>query len=278
MNRKFRLFVSVNEFLNNVYAPSDLESLVKRVDGIVSPRDIVSLCSTGGGCSVELMKQTWLEGILRGVKNKEGREVYSNASIQVGRITPTLVDFVQTFVQSDKLLSFSDFVKFLAEYGINGIKEVGGLVIRYENDSNGDKFISFYVPPILEVIESSYLFPVLEKLENRLQQEGSYVILPGYFGVEILNLREILAYNYKKANNGKITVMRDGTHRSFLTHISGTTIKIIKIENSEATPTGALIPIEKIVVTKEKPKRKEDRFLGYNVSSWLEYKSVGIDG
>ena len=72
--------------------------------------------------------------------------------------------------------------------------------------------------------------------------------------------------------------MRDGTHRAWEAMIDGTTIKVVEIDNTYAIPTGALVPFTWQVVTKEKPKKKEDRFLGFSKKAWLTYTEVGIDG
>ena len=277
--KKFRMYIDPQEFLNEVYAPSELERLVKQVNAIISPRDIVRLCDTGY-CGVQLMSIDVMEGILRSVKDGRGREVYLGAEIMVGRITPSLAYAQQSFVQANKLLGFPELSSFLAKYGINGIKELGPLIIKYagKEGGEGESYLAFYFPPILEEADSSELEPILKNLQRRLERER-YIKLPAYRGEGAVDLEEIYRINkreFQKRNS--ISYLKDGTHRAYLISIAGTTTKVIRIKGGETYPAAALIPINKLVITSEKPKRKEDRFLGLREDAWLNYKAVGIDG
>ncbi|MDE1762363.1 MAG: hypothetical protein KGH78_04195, partial [Candidatus Micrarchaeota archaeon] len=75
-----------------------------------------------------------------------------------------------------------------------------------------------------------------------------------------------------------LQVLRDGMHRSTLTKASGTTIHTININGSEASATSVPLEHDSTVLTSGKPERREDRYLGFNPDSWLDFKGVGIDG
>ena len=146
------------------------------------------MCKEGNNCEIILLDNASIEGILRAVRDQTGREVYADAEIKIGRITPSLTYSVQTFVQADKLIGFSTFALFLNRFGINGIKELGPSIFKYNGSPT---YIAVYLPPILERGSSELLEDILENLEKRLQKER-YVYLPAMNGDGQIDLKQIL--------------------------------------------------------------------------------------
>ncbi|MGI0134944.1 MAG: hypothetical protein ACREBW_08320, partial [Candidatus Micrarchaeaceae archaeon] len=59
---------------------------------------------------------------------------------------------------------------------------------------------------------------------------------------------------------------------------AGTTVHTLYVNGSDAEATSVPINRDGMVITRRKPERQEDRFLGFNKGSWLNLNRVGIDG
>lgn len=276
----FRFMISPNDFLNRTYHDSDLASKVKASDAVIALRDMSKLqdIHSPGSLSIELMKRTSLESLIRSVSNTHGSEVYAKAKIDVGRTSPVFAYSSQTFVQANKLLDLFLMRNFFREFDFPGLSKNPSYVVRYSGVEG--KFVAFYVPPIVEMMDKTEMTVPLSNLRRRGEREDT-LTLPSVNGDGIIVISEIVGAAEELMRNASINiipVLRDGAHRSSLVGVAGTTIHTININGSEATATSVPIENSRVVMTTKKPEKLEDRLLGYNKDSWVNLKWIGIDG
>jgi len=219
-------------------------------------------------------------GIFQRITNNDGVHVYENTDIRTGRIEPKLVYHGQTFVQAEKIVGLSGLKRLFDHADNPGISKTPASIIQYENGR--ERYVALYFPVVLEVMEKSLIVPMLENLRKR-SELNPLLNLPAFENGQsgVIDLRKLVRDTDEIIANDNIrtiNMLRDGTHRSHTMNIAGTTMHAIMINGAIAIPTGVPILPNEMVVTSSKPARMEDRYLGFDQSSWMNYKDLGIDG
>jgi len=278
MGFNFKIYIDPQDFLNRVYASNSLERIIKNSNGVISPRDAYYLWKKGAEIRIESMHKKDLESILRSVTNRRGEEPYQKSNIYITRINPSNAYWTQLFVQMHKLIDLGGLVEILGEFGYLGLSKVPALylIVNIERYT----FIAIYIPPIVEIRSSYEIIQVGLEILNRIKagQEKDKYVLPGIYGdVEIYTSKVIEEVIKRVERSNAINRILDGTHRSFIIYMAGTTIQVIIIEKPEGPFATFPVLKEHLVVTREKPS-KDNRFIGLNELAWLNLKEIGIDG
>jgi len=286
--QKFKLFLSPEDFFNRVEASSQLRKIVRDTEGIIALKDLSKMVDAHEatmnapiGISIED-----LQSLIRSIPDSKGKKVYSEAMIQTGKMSHSLIRNYQTFVQGDKLLSIYKLNRLLSRYDFSGIATSATSAITCEGKHG--RYVAFYLPPIVEYLPKETLRAPLENLIRRAKKEKS-INLPSFDGNGTVNLNDVIRKNQEMLTSQlqAVHVLRDGTHRAYITNLPGVALHMIEINGSMAEPPSVLIKTNDIVITSKKPKRMEDRFLGLRTESdghnkttigWLNLKHVGIDG
>jgi len=112
---------------------------------------------------IEVMKESFLERILRNVRLKDGRYAYRNAEIMNVRISPSKLYVGQTFLQKDKIIRILSLPRFFKQYGLEilGVSKVPPLIV-YGKEGE----VSFYVPPIAEIKEREGIMVIIDGIHR----------------------------------------------------------------------------------------------------------------
>ncbi len=275
---KFKLEMDIEEFLNKVYHSNFFSDIAKDKTTIISPRDIHNLQKIINEKPYFIsIPQEDLEMLIQSIPNGEKKHPYEDAEIEVGKISPKLAKYMQTFVHRDKLISLGGLEEMLYEYASfpGGISKTSAFVISL------GEYMAIYLPPIAEVLSFESISESLSVAEERLNEGEDKIKFNVINGDEYLSLHEVVKYNKKLfEKNEEVLAFRDGTHRNKLNEIAGTTSTFIKITEVESY-SPLLLHSEMIKIVKEKPE-KRNRFLGIDERNkrkiWIDYKGVGIDG
>jgi len=279
LNFNFRMYIEPQDFLNRVYASNRLENLIKNSNGVISPRDTYKLWKEKGAeIRIESMHKKDLESILRSITNRRGEEPYQKSNIYITRINPSNAYWTQLFVQMHKLIDLGGLVEILKEFGYLGLLKVPAFYLIV--DIGRYTFVAVYVPPIVEIRPSYEIIQngleILDKIKTGHEREKR--VLPGIYGdVEIYTSKVVEEVIKRAEKSNAANRMVDGTHRSWIIDMAGTTIQVIIIEKPEGPFATFPVLREHLIVTREKPS-KEYRFIGLNEEAWLNLKEIGIDG
>ena len=276
----FKLHLEPQVFLNNVYSANGLSKLVADATAIVAFKDIQKLQRTEkGAVSVNPMEKQHVESIIKSIRDIKGREVYAKSRIDFREISPNSnVMSSQTFVEVEKVANMIKLFNALRDVGFT---YAGGSAHFVSYEKKGEKYIAFYLPPIAERVPKESIKVPLMRLQERAKRQEK-IILPAWDGDGAINLREVIKDTKQKIiwNEDLTTlpILRDGAHRVNLAHIHNLELPIVLIEGGEAPAKSVPIKFDKVITTRNKPFKKEDRFLGFEKEAWLDFESVGIDG
>lgn len=273
--------ISPDVYIRRVNPDKTLRDAVESSMGVVTPRDINNLHAINSRAHIKFigMPKDEIINLIQRIQDAEGNYVYRNTIINSDRISPGHYLHSQTFVEAEKIVNMNGLTKLFDIITNPGLSKMAAQIIVYENGT--EKYVALYLPAIVEVMDKSLILPVLGKLRERSEIEPTIKL--DAFGngrTGILDLKELVRKTDALISNNtkSINVLRDGTHRSYLIKMAGTTIHSILINGAFAIPTGVPMDTNDLIVTNSKPKELEDRYLGFLPRSWMNYKDLGIDG
>lgn len=286
-----KMNLEVGKFLNNVYHDSNFERKLRDVKSIISLKDLVAMqrdVIDADIVSIPLRKEE-LDGILRSVKDQYGTEVYSSSHITIDYSIGGNFMNSQTFLEDRKVhLNIPNLNRFFNSFGMSGVGDAPASVIKL--GYGGEFYAAIYMPPIIEIADKSYVEEPLEHLRRRAEKcpiINMDVLNFSKFCIEStkINLNHV-AFTTEKflsESNGSVAVLRDGAHRAYIGSLSGAPMPKIVINGSEAELKSVPISPQDMYIVMEKPKQREDRFLGLHYcqgkeAGWIELGEVGIDG
>lgn len=287
----FKLHLDKERFLNNVYHDSSLPRKLDDVDTIISLKDLVAIAEREQAQDISFMpiKTSELIGTMRSVKDLYGTEVYANSKIGIEYSLGSNFAYSQAFIEVGKLfVNIPNMNKFFNSFEIPGICDAMPSFIKLEHDSEG--YMAFYVPPVIEIADSSYMDEPLEHLKERAEKQPfiSFKIFNAKDGSSLytkFNLHDavLAAESMRASGNGTMAVLRDGAHRAYVTSMAGARIPKIVISNSDAELKSVPVKVSDLLLVTEKPEKREDRFFGLHSRAgkevgWLRLEEVGIDG
>ena len=279
----FRIHIRPETFISRVKPGQSLLRIMDGSTAIVSPRDISHMVGLGekqANMTIISMPRCEISNLFRGILDNEGVQVYGDAEITTSRVSPSMVYHGQTFVQAEKIVGLGGLMRLFDQVDNSGISKTPASIITYENGA--EKYVALYFPVIVELMNKSFIVPVLENLRIRAESDPIIRLRAFRNGNQgIIDLRKIVAETQSLIDNPHmqtIHIVRDGAHRSHTTNIAGTTMQAIMLNGAAAIPTGIPIRSNELIVTSEKPIEMRDRYLGYLKKSWMDYKERGIDG
>ncbi len=287
----FKLYLDKERFLNNVYHGSSLPKKLDDVDTIISLKDLVRIAEREHAQDISFMpiKTEELIGIMRSVKDLYGNEVYANSKISIDYSLSSNFTYSQAFIEVSKLfINIPNMNKFFNSFEIPGIGDTMPSFIKLEY--NSVKYMAFYVPPIIEVVDSTYMDEPLTHLKTRAYEKPIirfkiFNARDGSANYTDFNLNNAVfaAESIRASGNGTMAVLRDGAHRAYVTAMAGARIPKIIINNSDAELKSVPVKMADLLLVAEKPKKREDRFFGLHDRGgkevgWLRLDEVGIDG
>ncbi|MDE1805097.1 MAG: hypothetical protein KGH59_04950 [Candidatus Micrarchaeota archaeon] len=275
-----RMSIRPEDYLNDVYTTSGLSKLVRNSDAIIALKDMQGMWGerTQSKTKVTQLSDNSVVGIVRSVRDKNRHEVYMKSKISIGKFTPGSMMSSQTFAELRKIAKIVSLYNTFREFDFSG--SLGGTAFAVSTVYNDMRYLSFYLPPITEEIDKAGISVPLVKLARRASKER-YAHIPAMDGNGKIDIREIVRSTKAMFDDPKVQmlqVLRDGAHRAMLAHTSGAKINMIRIEKPEASPKSVPIFFSQVITASRKPEKKEDRFLGFTKSAWLDFESVGIDG
>jgi len=281
-SQSFKFSMKPEVVLSKANCGHTISDALDGAEAIVSPRDISRLKdqeTPQDRFHQIAMPRTELVDLIRSIRDPSGKEVYSGAQIEVGEISQSMLYNFQDFADIDKIASLFKFAKFPSHFDFSGISKMEACILTYRN--NDTKYVALYVPSVVEYMPKKNLERPLENLRRRARFE-EFVELPASDGTTgrislgylVQRTEEIL----QNPNVHILPILRDGTHRAYLTNYAGTTLHAVMINGSVAMAPSVPIRTSEIVVTRGKPRERLDRFLGLDDSGWTDLKGVGIDG
>lgn len=288
---ELKLHLDKERFLNNVYHDSSLAKKLDDVDTIISLKDLVAIAEREQVQDISFMpiKTGELINIIRSVKDLYGTEVYANSKIGIEYSLGSNFAYSQAFIEVKKLfVNIPNMNGFFNSFEIPGICDAMPSFIKLEH--NSERYMAFYVPPVIEVTDSTYMDEPLEHLRARAEEQPVIrfrIFNPkdGSASYTEFNLHDavLAAERMRESGNGTMAVLRDGAHRAYVTSMAGARIPKIIISNSDAELKSVPVKASDLLLVAEKPERREDRFFGLHNREgkevgWLRLEEVGIDG
>jgi hypothetical protein len=282
---EFKLYLPKTDFLNRVYSGNFLERQLRDVEAVISPRDVGRIMIAARhvegpkpNLTITFFEKEALADFIRSTKDSSGREVYQTGRIVTGRIQPSLLFSFQTFAQQDKLVGIHGLKNLFGNVDNPGIGKMPACIMRL--DAGSTSYVAIYVPPIVEHIPCTEFKQAKENFEARMEHEDG-ITLPAVDGNGALSFR-VLHKKISDLLDSKpglvLQVVRDGVHRIINAEGIGTTMHTITINGAISGAPSIPIELNDVIITLEKPKKREDRFLGLVEGNWVDLKGRGIDG
>ncbi len=280
--------IDPSEVLNRATFGPGLTRLIRDSDAIVAPKDISGMVARApkdsqgrlehGELKHNNMLMAELVDLIRDVTDMSGSKVYAEAQIKTGKVAQKNLYNYQTFVDLQKIGNLMTAPTFYSYFDFAGLKSIEACVLTY--DDGDSKYTALYVPPIVEYMPKANVEVPLENLRRRAEKED-YAELPAFNGGgSRIALKPVISAFEAILRNRNILVLpilRDGTHRAYITNTAGTSMHAIIINGSIAMAPSVPRETEEIILTNGKPERRTDRFLGLDESGWVDLKGVGID-
>jgi hypothetical protein len=278
----FKMYIPRKKFIsdNDLSGCPNMSESLKSVDAIVSLSDVSRIFGSldAQPLSASMFDKKELVCLLRGVIDMRGNAVYSNAEIEFEQKTSASIFARQIHVESDKIQQNAISLKRLFDrFGITDITSVESSMLFVE--SGGQRFAAFYFPPIIEVVDRINFSLPITMLHNRIKCGDDRFEIDTPQGKKEINVKN-LYYKAEKiiSMNERIQILRDGTHRAYLSHLLKAPFHVIIIRNCNVPSHSIPIAFDDLILAVGKPKRKEDRFLGFCDNLWLDMQRAGIDG
>ncbi|MCL5679901.1 MAG: hypothetical protein M1465_00980 [Candidatus Marsarchaeota archaeon] len=251
---------------------SGIVEFMKGSKYIISPRDMHMLYNPNLKHEVYNIADSELSSMLRKATDKNGVEVYKYSSIKREKHDPKKLCGIQTFVSADKLGEASSRDYFFEQLGITASNNGNSYIIKA-----GEKleYASIFIPPIVLDYKSEGFAEPIRLAEARIKNNDP-IIIKGVSGPTRFDLETALKRIKKEVEKDVVTVVKDGTHRSYHAYASGTMLSAITIRNQEEMPTNIPVDFGFMVIAKEKPEEK-DRYPGLVHNAIAELKQLGID-
>ncbi len=284
-DQRFRLHIEPRELIDRVHFASEARAIretLRDASAVVSTIDINRMQKGKeiGDISLEIKKMpnADLESLVRSVPNKKGELVYASSMISSGYISHDSLLNYQTFIYVPKLLSLDQLSALFERFSFSGVHNSAAYIISYKDGH--ESYVAFYVPPLIETIPKGSVSISLNELSARARSAPELSV-GTYNGDRRINMENIVdAWNRIMANRAvmSVQVVRDGTHRLYLTHACGAPQYVVSINGVSGNAPSVPIPTQTMVMVDSKPDRKADRYLGLNEEGWTDEKFVGIDG
>ena len=131
MEKKFVRNVELNYNSKNIGMRVSSKEFYEKTGLKVDGEYIIALKDLKEIKKIEVMKESFLERILRNVRLKDGRYAYRNAEIMNVRISPSKLYVGQTFLQKDKIIRILSLPRFFKQYGLEilGVSKVPPLIV-----------------------------------------------------------------------------------------------------------------------------------------------------
>ncbi len=278
---KFTLYIEPQVFLNRVQYDTFLRRQAENATAFIGAKDVSVLFEENGGLrpSLEVIEESTLVGLLRSARNPKGLEIYSNANITQGVLEPIGMVGYQTFVELSNIANLHSLSNFFRGSGFRGISNAPPCILSYS--IGGENYKAIYLPPIVEIMPKERFSKALSTAQARLDNNEELEIQSVDEAAVKTTLKEFVQNArsmIENSVNGGIQEIVDGTHRATSASISGALINYVRIEGSTKVAPGIPINLRDVIFAKEKPLKRQDRFLGLDEEGWTSLKEIGVDG
>ncbi len=277
--QSFELIMPVAEFFRNVNAGNVLKGALRGAEVIIAGSELYRLCKADpegvAKASVSLLPQKELFDLLRSARDNSGRDVYRNAKFEMGKVDVTATYGVQTFINVKALDSLSRRNEFMRQFGIDMVNSGNAYVIRYDGDR---KYAAILVPPIVIHYKKELYAVPMGNLEAMVAK-GDAITIKGVNGDAAVDLGSVLAIAREEiAKPGAtVAVIKDGSHRAFISYTANVPLTAIIIRDSDEAPTSAPINFFNMIMTNERPDRADHRYPGVYQGGRVDLRKIGID-
>jgi hypothetical protein len=275
------------DFVDGTSCSPYLRRLLSHTDFIISLRALNNLhkVKPHGPIDISMIKTPDFIRMLRQTRDHRGELVYKDANIYLDSVSHISLRNYQTYASLQKIGSIYKLNEFFAECDHTySLATTGLLLVRCKIDSIG--YAAFYVPPIVEYQNKQKIIRPLERLKIRAAQQPT-VQLPSFDGNGTLQLQPIIDdwIALLSSSQQAVPILKDGTHRCYTTTLAGTPALVVKIDETDSLMQSVPVETRGLVITRYKPKDREDRFLGVlrlphdRWEGWVDLaRGAGIDG
>ena len=271
-----KLHISVSDLMDVMPSKGTdgIRSSLSDVDYIVSLKDLGAMPERmRKSAEIYKLENPELFSMLRGATNGNGQPVYTNANFEITKCNVSEIFAVQTFVSEEKLSAFTKREQFLEDVGIGRSKGSGSYIIKMGTD---EKLAAILIPPVLLEYKKSGFAQPISKVSKRLM-ENNQIIIRQSDSNTVFDLEGALK-DLKRAMSmsNTVPVIKDGTHRAYMSNIKQEPLTVVRISDQEEEPTNIPIRFEKVLVASVKPS-PDDRYPGNTPSAIADLKKLGID-